>query len=354
MRKEYILTDQAAKKHISYFGKLLLASGAAVILSVILGLPRWQLAHYVWVNILLLGVLVFCVNALAHFGGFLEGKENAQELKKKLLIGSAIAAGVVWLILTIMGSPVFVSTFIFIANVILSVVLVKRFWEMLKNVWKGLSGEVDKNGKDVAYAGEIILHDVHTSDSYTSSFGKILIYENALLFVLPEMNQGAVVVNPNGTMTLKKVAWYNDERLKENNLSVSDIMAQAKDGATRMIRLLEEQCKKRNIEVPQMVYDYVLYLPNFERGNVAWDIDSFSQLRSVHFWNVERKYDTDLQNAAKADYFNGRACYEADDLQKTLEVMNSESGILDTNTRSKAELVAQLLSEAYELQLRAQ
>ncbi len=353
MKKVYSMNDSAAKKHVAHLLKLLAISGAMALAALLLGLKRWTTGQYVWVNILLLGMLVFCVNALAHFGGRFDGKDNKAEASKKFLIISGAAAAAFWLILTIAGTPLVISGFIFIADLLMAISLCLRFWEMLKNTWKGLGGEIDKNGKPITYPGEIVLHEVHTSDALTSPFGKVLIYKNAFLFVLPELNHGIVIANPNGTLELKKTAYFNDNKIKETKLSASTIMSQARDGAERVIRIVEEECAKNNIPVPEMIYNYVLYLPNFERGNVVWDMDSFRSLASVHFWNEEKKYDQYLKNAAQKDYFNGRACYEYDDLKEVLEMMNVESEMGDEGAREKGELIASILAKACQLEEKA-
>lgn len=326
MRREYSLSDSAAKKHIAHFMKLL---GAAVIMAVLaafLGLKTWTTAQYIWVNILLIGVAVFCVNVLANFGGRFDGKENKAEQRKKFLIVSIAVGAAAWLLLTIMGTPLVLSGFIFIADVLLTIRVGTQAWEMLKNMWKMAGDESDQSGNKISYPGEIVLHEVHTSDALTSPFGKILIYKNAVLFVLAEMNNGFVLVNPNGTMELKKTKLIKNE-VKENKLSVGTIMSQTEEGAKRMIQLVEDVCKKNQIPVPEFNYNYVLFLPNFEARNVIWDQSSFEQLPSVHFWNADKKYEAYKNKADKVDYFQGRACYNTAELQQILEIMAAQGGV---------------------------
>lgn len=346
MRKEYSLSDSAVKKHIAHFMKLLGAAAIMAVLVVILGLKRWTTGQYVWVNILLLGVAVFCVNVLANFGGRFDGKENKKEQSKKFLIISAAVGVAIWLLLTIMGTPLVLSGFVFIADLVLVVRLGMQVWEMLKNAWKMANDENDQYGDKITYPGEIVLHEVHTADALTSPFGKVLIYKNAVLFVLAEMNNGFVMVNPNGSMEVKKTALIKNE-IKENKLSVGTIMTHAEDGAKRVIQIIEEVCKKNQIAVPEFNYNFVLFLPNFEARNVVWDQSSFEKLTSVSFLTADKKYQKYLDKADKLDYFQGRACYDAAELRQMLEIMAAQGGApID---QASKEIIAEGIAKACEL-----
>lgn len=337
MRKEYTLNNEAVKKHMLHFLLMLVVAALMVAASVFLGLKRWATSQYVWVNILCLGVAVISVNGLAHFGGRFDGKKDSAEQSKKFLIITAAAAAVVWLILTIMGSPAFLTMLVFIVDVILSVLLLKRVWETLKNFWKVLSNEVDQDGNTITYPGEFVLHEVHTSDAMTSSFGKVLIHQNAVLFVLPEMNKGFVLVNPNGTMELKKTSYVKDE-IKENNLSVSSIMLQAEEGLRHVMQLVEEVCAEKNIPVPDFTYDYALFLPNFDPRNAIWDEECFEKLTGNHSWYSDKKYQKYQNKAGHLDYFQGKACYDTRELMQMLRIMDGQSGTL-VNRNDKESII---------------
>ena len=346
MRREYQMSDSSGKKHLFHLLKLMGASAAIVLLTAFLGLKQWKGSQYAFVYLFLLAMVVLCVNALAHFGGKLDGAINKKEAKKKFLIKSgAIAAGA-WVLLAILGFPLWLSGFVFIADLVLVAMLCLRLWEMLKNIWKMLDN-TDAQGRDLTYPGAVVLHDVHTSDALTSPFGKVLLSENAVLFVLPESNGGYVEVQPNGTMELKKRSFFGKSE-KENKLDVSTITAQAEDGIRRVIRLIEEDCKKQGVPVPELTYNYMLFMPNFERNNVAWDPASFSNLPTVHFWNEEKKYQEYLKNAAKADFFCGRACYTAYELDTVLRTMNQTCGIPHSE-ENKPEIVSEILARACDL-----
>lgn len=346
MVREYELSDQAGKKHLFHLLKLLAICAVIVIFTVFLGLKQWPESAYPFVYLMLIGVALYCVVAMAFFGGKLDGAINKKDAQKKFLIKSgAIAAGA-WVLLAILGFPLWLSGFVFIADLVLVAMLCLRLWEMLKNIWKMLDN-TDAQGRDLTYPGAVVLHDVHTADALTSPFGKVLLSENAVLFVLPESNGGYVEVQPNGTMELKKRSFFGNSE-KENKLDVSTITAQAEDGIRRVIRLIEEDCKKRGVAVPELTYNYMLFMPNFERNNVAWDLASFSNLPSVHFWNEEKKYQEYLKNAAKADFFCGRACYTAYELDTVLRTMNQNCGIPHSE-ENKPEIVSEILARACDL-----
>lgn len=349
MRREYRLSDSAGKKHIAHFMKLLAIAAVMAVVALVVGLKRWSSAQYVWVIMLLLSMGVFCINVRARFGGRFDGKENQAQAKKKfLIVSSAVAAGI-WLLLVIMGQSVMmvISVFLFIADVILTVSLGKQTWEMLKNMWKMAGSNTKDNGSKITYPGEFVLHDVHISDALTSPFGKILIHQNAVLFVLPEMNNGFVMVNPNGTMELKKTSLIKNE-VKENNLSVSTIMRQAEEGAKRVMQLVEAACKKNQIPVPEFNYDFVLFLPNFDPRNTIWDQSAFEQLTSVHFWNADKKYEKYENRAINADYFEGKACYKASELHQMLRIMAAQSAA--PVDQSSTEIIAAEIAKVCELE----
>lgn len=346
MVREYELSNAAGKKHAMHLLKLLAICAVIVIFTAFLGLKRWPEAAYPFVYLMLVGVALYCVVALTFFGGKLDGAINKKEAKKKFLIKSGVIAAGAWVLLAILGFPMWLSGFAFIADIVLVAMLCLRLWEMLKNIWKMLDN-TDAKGRDLTYPGAVVLHDVHTADALTSPFGKVLLSENAVLFVLPEMNGGYVEVQPNGTMLLKKKSFLGNQE-KENKLDVSTVIAQAEDGIRRVIRLIEEDCKKQGVPVPELTYNYMLFMPNFERRNVAWDLASFSNLPTVHFWNEEKKYQEYLKNAAKADYFSGRACYTAGELQTVLQTMNQTCGIPRAE-ENIPEKIAGILARACEL-----
>jgi len=325
MRKDYTLSNKAASKHMLHFLLMLVVAAAMAAASILLGFQRWSSDQYIWVNILCLAVAVAAANGLAHFGGHLDGKKDSSKQSLKFLIISAAAGVIIWGILAIMGSPAMMTVLIFVADVALSVWLVNRVWTTLVNFGKMLSNESDKEGNRITYPGEYILHEVHTSDALTSSFGKVLIRKNAVLFVLPEMNRGFVLVHPSGAMELKKTSYFKNE-IKENDLSVSSIRLQAEDGLQRVMKLVEEVCAEKQIPVPEFTYDYALFLPNFDPRNAIWDQSSFEDMTGNHSWRSDNKKYSKYQSKAETlDYFQGKACYSPDELMQMLNIMNRHS-----------------------------
>ena len=338
MRNEYTLSNSAVKKHTMHFLPMLAVAACMVAASVFLGLKRWSTSQYVWVNILCLAVAVVSVNGLAHFGGRFDGKKDAAEKSKKFLIFSAAAAAIVWLVLLIMGSPAIFTTLIFIVDLVLSVLLVKRVWETLRNFWKVLTNEVDQDGNTITYPGEYVLHEVHTTDALTSPFGKVLIRQNAVLFVLPEMSRGFVLVYPDGTMELKKTSLIKEE-IKESNLSVSSIILQAEEGLRHVMQLVEDICAEKQIPVPEFTYDYALFLPNFDPRNAIWDQECFEKLTGNHSWYSDKKYQNYQNKAGELDYFQGKACYDTRELMQMLKIMDGQSAAV-INHNDKEAIIA--------------
>lgn len=349
MRKEYELSKESGKKHLVHLLKLFASAIIMAIICLVLGLKKWTLGQYVWVNIPVLGIGVICVNLLARFGGRFDGSEHTKQDEKKFLIVSAAVAAAIWLIVIILRAAPVLAGFFFIADMAMVIALFVRFWLMLKGMWQMLISENDESGNKISYPGSVVMHEVHVAENLTSPFGKILFRGNAALFVLPESNNGFVLVNPNGTMELKKTTTFKNE-VKENNLSVLSLMHDAERGTKRMIRLIEDACKKHQIPVPEFNYNFVLFLPNFEPGNVTWDQDSFVKMGFGGFFSSNKKYQKYQKMAVEQDYFDGKACFTTTDLSQALTIMSQNGSSVDERT---IEIIADEIAKACELELRA-
>lgn len=347
MKREYHLSDAATKKLLMRILILLAASVGAVLAVLALGLKQWSREAYIGVNVMLLALAVFAAYSIVCFGGALDGKPDRKKRSQTLLVTGIAAAAALWLVLTMFGAHYAVSILIFLADLALTATLVSRMWGTVKNTWNDLTSDSDGDGNALSYPGKFVLHDVHTDDALTSPMGKVLIGNNTVLFVLVDQSSGHILVRPDGSLEARKTKLLKNET-KEININVHDLLTNGELGAQRMIRIVEEECAKRGISVPEMGYSFAMFLPNFERGNDFYDEGSF---RGSHWTHKMESYKKYVKRAQTADYFSGRACFSTQELGRLLQDLDAQYAAENPGKRSTSdlELVTTCISEACDL-----
>lgn len=345
MTRYYQLSDSAAIKHRNRILRLLGCSALTAVVVLLLGLVRWSEKAYIGVNILLLAVAALAVIAYTRLGGGLDGKPEA--LKKTVAVGAVAAAAALWLFMTITGLHYSISIVIFLADVVLACKLAGSTGSIVKNVWASLSPD-DTQGFDAGAKCQILLDNVHTGDSLTSPIGRVYISDNTVLFVLVDHTKGHILVNPSGSMEVRQKKLFSNG-YKEGHISVGSILFNAEEGSKRIMQIVEEGCKKRNVPVPAMAYSYAMFLPHFERENYVYSESSYA---SVPWSQRNGSYKSYEKRASQADYFRGKACFKHQDIGSILRQYDEQFRTQNPNavrTNAELDMIAQIIAEACEL-----
>lgn len=342
MQKKYHMDDAFVKAHFLRFGILLVLSILSAGLILFLGLKRWSADQYPMVNVGLLASTALAVWSFVSFGGKLDGKENPKKLS---LITAGIAVGaalVIWVVLQILQLHHDLALVIFLANLVLVVLVLRRTWGILSNFVSGLLSTSDGEGNEVTFPGHYVLENVHVNDAITSPMGTVLINANTVMFVLTNTKRGEVVVTPGNTIKIVKSKFFKSNEYKEISLPVSSLLFNAEEGTRRIKRLVEESCAQRGISAPSMNYNFCLFMPRFQRGNLAFTENAFRNYGSGNAYSSYKKY---LRSVSEFDEFSGRAAFNTWDLQNMLHLAGVQSG----DAPSDPKLIAEILSEACHL-----
>lgn len=347
MKKTYHLSDSGAMKILTRIGVLLVCAAAAAAATAFLGLENWSRAQYPIVNIPLLMLMALGSLCLLRFGGALDGKADADKKCTAFAIAIAAAAAALWGFMSVTNSHFWLSVPIFVVDLILAGTLCRRFWDMIRNFWNGMGTPCDSSGNRLNFPGQYVLHDVQCADDLTSPFGRVLIGSNTVLFLLTDEAEGYILYKPDGTMEARKQKLLKNES-REINLDVRGMLLHGEEGAQRMMRIVEETCAKRGIEVPRMGYSYAMLLPNFEKENHCCSQAAF---RHIPWVRQNERYVQYLKRAQTADYFSGRACFNTRDLQELMQQLDREYandyGV--TCTEAERSLIAQSIADACNL-----
>ena len=347
MNRVYVLSDKAAKKHLSRFFLLMLAAVLMAVAVVYLGLKRWDRDQYKLVNLALLGVAVFCVWAIATFGGALDNKPNRKKASMTILGFSAAVAVAAWLVMTILNIHFLLSLVIFIADLYLAYTLCKKCLNMVRYTWNDLRSDIDGDGTDLKYPGHYVMNEVHINDSLTSPFGKVLVGGNVVLFVLVNQQRGHILVRPNGTLEVRKTRFLNDQQTVEDRVPISELLMHGEAGAQRVMKIVEQECAKQGLDVPNMGYSFAIFMPNFERGNNIYLEEAFRNSRWTDKMSSYKKY---IKHAEESDFFRGRACFSTSDLNRLLDSLNAQFLSENPATKdNKTKIVAECIAAACEL-----
>lgn len=344
--KVYSLSNKGAKRLVLRMGSLLLIGIAMAAIVFFLGLERWAMNQYILVNAGLLLIDIVCVSTWLVLGGFLDKKANKGS-KSIIVIGVSAVVGVVtWVALTIAKAHEKASLLVFLLSVGLTLAICYKAFNMVKSFMQTIGNDTDKSGNKIHYPGSYMLNEVHTTDALTSPMGKVLIAGHAVLFVLVNQYKGHVLVNPDGSLEIRKIKGLFENKSSEGTINYSEMTYNGACGAQRMMEIVKQECEKQAIAQPDMVYDFAIFLPNFKQGNYVFNENWFE---SYSWTDKLGSYKQYLKSARSSDYFRGRACFTAEQLNILLRKMNASAAGGNSVSEGDASFVAEAIAQACEL-----
>lgn len=342
MQTLYHMNNKYTLAHFARFGILLLLSVGLLALDAYLGLNSWSHEEYAWVAPTLMAIAAFGIWALISFGGFLDGKKGVLKIIAAAVIGGVIA--VLWLVIKDKIEARELALPFFVVDAVLMILFFRKTWAFLVNFVKGILNTTDGDGNEVQFPGRYVLDGVHSEESMSSPMGTVLINGNTVMFVLSCRKEGQVYVTPNNTIEIRKQKFLKDNETVETSLDVSSLLFDGEMGARRLIRLVEEHCAKKNIPVPVMNYNFAIFMPKFQPGNMVLNEAAF---RDYGVTTLGRSYKKYVRAAGEFDLFCGKAAFNTWQLQN----MMTATGTLahSGDAPSDPAMVAEILAEACHL-----
>lgn len=349
MTRRYTLSNKGTLRHFLRIILLLVGSVALTLVALYLGLIPTSNAKAPGFNALLLLIGVVAFNLLMQLGGYLDTKDDRKALSLPYLIGSVVVAVVIWVVLALTKKQHSFSVWIFIIDAIFLGILIYKSYNILRNTWHVLSDDMDRNDDHINYPGDYVLEYVHTRDSLNSPFGRVLIIGNAVLFVVVNSFKGHVLIDTDEKLDIRRERLLHDDTVSD--VIDTDLMiSTGEEGVQHIMKIVQEECARRGVAVPNMRYDFVMFLPRFIRGNFVLDEGSF---RSIPFWDRNfLSYKSYVKEAAltNTDIFCGKACCTVDELKWAAARIGGSQTDAPEVVRSNAALVADCIAKACDLE----
>lgn len=342
MQKIYRMSNKYVTAHFLRFAILLVITLAMLVLDAYLGLKRWTKEEYEWVAPVLMATAAFGIWARMCFAGFLDGKNSVVRLVAAAVIFGA--AGAVWFALAGRIEARELALPFFVVDLALLGSFLLKTMGFLTEFWNGITSMTDGDGNEVKFPGPILLEMVHTEESMNSPIGNVLINGNTVMFVITCKKEGQVYVTPSGSITILKPKFWKSNEMEETTLNENKLLWEGEKGALRMLRLVEEYCKKNDIPVPVMNYNFAIFMPKFQQGNLVLNPDAFRRYGNTTMGRSYKKY---IRKASEFDLFCGKAAFNTWQLQNLMTAAGSleHSGDAPENPQ----LVAEILAEACHL-----
>ena len=342
MQKRYHMSNKYLAAHFLRFGILLVLTAGLLALDAWLGLTRWSAEEYEWVAGVLMATAAFGIWARMCFGGFLDGKNIVLKLVAAAVIFGAV--GVAWFALAGKIKAKELALPFFVVDVVLLGSFLLKTVGFLSEFWKGITSTTDGDGNEVEFPAPYLLEMVHTEDSVNSPIGNVLINGNTVMFIITCRKEGQVYVTPGNSITILKPKTWKDNEMEETSLNEHELLWEGEKGALRMLRLVEAYCKKNNIPVPVMNYNFAIFMPRFRQGNLVLNRDAFRRYGNSTLGRSYKKY---VRKASEFDLFCGKAAFDTWQIKNLMTAAGSleHSGDAPENPQ----LVAEILAEACHL-----
>lgn len=318
------------------------------LIALYLGLQPLPKAKIPGVNALSLLFAIIAFNLLIHLSGYLDTKENRQQVSLVFMIGSVIVAAIAWVVMALTDTHASFDELIFFLDLVLSGILFGKTYIMLKNMWRALTDETGSDDGLIAFPGDYVLPYVHIGESLNSPFGRVLIMGNVVLFVVVNNIRGFVMIDPRGKLDVRKGHLLSD-KTESVVINTSEMLITGSEGISRVMNIVQQECARRGVPMPNMRYDFALFLPQFERSTYVFDEDSF---KSIPF--SERKhfrYKNYIKEAAltDTDLFCGKACLSVTELKWAAAQLGRNPSDPPEVIRNNAALVADCIAKVCDL-----
>ena len=321
MSKEYSMSNKVAIRMLVRIAAFVLLSVLMVVGVFKLGLPQWKSEQYKWVSVGMLAIFALSASMLISAKDVITCQNKIPGKSIAVFATFAGVAVVLWVIETIMDKHYEFAALNLVLNLILIVAQFIRNGGVLKNLWRTSSSTYDAHDNKVKYPGEYVLNDVLCGETLLDPWGKVLIQGNSVLFVNVDPYWGYAFADTSGSLDVYKRKGLNGGEVESDFLSEATLKANGQSGLDRIKRIVKTACAQKGVQEPDMVYDYMVFLPRFEENPRVYTEYNFANLpASKRLFMTYEKY---LKNVP-GKYFGDKVCYNVDQLQHVLNSMNAE------------------------------
>lgn len=277
---------------------------------------------------------------LLAFGGWTDGKKHRWLLAFGVLALLSVAAVVLWLLIPSGKGHVYWTMPLMFVNTPLLAFLTYRVWWGIRH----FVGTVMYANLD--FPGDYVLRGVPLGPSLLGPTGTILMQDGHVLSVSTCLKSGYIIVSPDGFLHPYTDKLFKPDASKPITVPVYDMTQQCKLILAMSIAAIRDGFLSNDMDIPQLKYDFILYLPYFDSENKVCGPGRFYHSDRYHGVRYMRKYEEYLEYAQTEDYFEGNAVFGA----RALESLISDFWESQSSRRQKEmELAAQLLAEYFGL-----